>query len=194
MKRSFTELLVIRWRCRGLQVQNKVFTSTAHATLFCSEPKIESWRWSRDVLNLQGMSRIRPPSLCTFSPAGFLPQRSSRADSAVATEGPAKRAACFILFYSAILTGLRVPKRGALCTGGIWSRGSAWGRRKHLVLEGARKKVSPPPLSARTFLRLCFAALSVKGNMRERPGKLDKAAQKRNGCFLYEAFSLSSRS
>lgn len=57
-----------------------------------------------------------------------------------------------------------------------------------------REKKCPPPLSARTFLRLCFAALSVKGNMRERPGKLDKAAQKRNGCFLYEAFSLSSRS
>ena len=146
----------------GTQVPNKVFTSTAHASLFCSEPKIESWRWSRDVLSLQGMSCIRPPSLCVFSPAGFLPQRSSRADSAVATEGPAKRSARVILsslnsvaaaflFSSALRSSWCCACRNQefsappLCTGDVWSWGSARGRRKMFGARGCEKKSAPPP-------------------------------------------------
>lgn len=49
---------------------------------------------------------------------------------------------------------------------------------KCLVLEGARKKVPPP--SART--------LTGKGEMRERPWKLDKAGQKETDIFSTRLF------
>lgn len=126
---------------------------------------------------------------CWFSPSAEQQGRFSRCN-----RGPRQKGR---VFYSLLLCDphgvARAETRSSLHRRHLKSR-KCVRKTETFGARGCEKKSVPPPLSARTFLRLCFAALSVKGNMRERPGKLDKAAQKRNGCFLYEAFSLSSRS
>lgn len=156
------KLLVIHW-CGGLQVQNKVFHCTCNVVLFWAknrelEVKSRCFEPAGHVLHAASLPLHLLP--CWFSPSaeqqGRFSRRNREPRQKVRICHPVKSEFCgssvFILFYSAILTVLRVPKRGALCTGDIWSRGSAQGRRKRLGLEGVRKKKCPPPLfSASTF-------------------------------------------
>lgn len=128
---------------------------------------------------------------CWFSPSaeqqgGFSrcnrgPRQKVRACHSVKSEFCGS--SVFILFCSAILVVLRVPKPGVLCTTSLHRRRlklrKCARKTKNVWCSRVRGKKCPPP-SART--------LTGKGEMRERPWKLDKAGQKETDIFSTRLF------